>query len=191
MAGKKRKQFFDLRCPKHDRPIYLDELGSQLKMKGVVYSGNGHDIYVPLPEFQVDDQDTTVHLVPDDQVTINDWVGILQATDDPEIFELDASGATKAVHRKLTRAIGAEVQWQVYCRDDYCCVYCSAVGGGSQRMVLSVDHFVPIELGGNDEMSNLVTACRRCNKNKGSQHPKIFLHEAGYLRIKMLLEKQS
>lgn len=164
-ASTKRHQFFDLRYPATDLPVFLDELGSQLVIEAVVYSGNGVSAIVPLPGESLEDH-PVCHTVS--WTSVEDWIGILQATDDPQIFELDPSGAVKAVHRKAQRAVGAAVQWAVYRRDNYRCVYCSRAGG-EDGVALSVDHFVAVEAGGTDEMSNLLTACRRCNKDKGSR----------------------
>ena len=44
------------------------------------------------------------------------------------------------------------------------CVYCGSTNN------LTIDHVHPRTLGGKDEASNLVCACRKCNQAKGSQH---------------------
>ena len=49
-------------------------------------------------------------------------------------------------------------------RDNYICHYC-----GKHRMNMEVDHVVAVKNGGKDEMSNLVSACRSCNKTKSSK----------------------
>jgi 5-methylcytosine-specific restriction endonuclease McrA len=49
----------------------------------------------------------------------------------------------------------------VFQRDDYTCQYCFERGGK-----LECDHIVPVSRGGNDELSNLATACFRCNRSK-------------------------
>lgn len=36
---------------------------------------------------------------------------------------------------------------------------------------LEVDHYIPIKLGGVDGLENVVAACCRCNRRKGSLHP--------------------
>jgi hypothetical protein len=36
---------------------------------------------------------------------------------------------------------------------------------------LTMDHFFPLELGGKNDTSNLLSACRACNKAKGSMSP--------------------
>jgi 5-methylcytosine-specific restriction endonuclease McrA len=35
----------------------------------------------------------------------------------------------------------------------------------------TVDHFIPLNLGGRDHISNVVLACKRCNRHKGSRFP--------------------
>jgi hypothetical protein len=52
----------------------------------------------------------------------------------------------------------------VFARDDYTCTYC-----GSRQPPLHCDHVVPVSRGGSDEMSNLATACKRCNLSKGDK----------------------
>lgn len=59
-----------------------------------------------------------------------------------------------------------ESQWavlrsQVFKRDDYTCQYC-----GERGKKLECDHVVPVSKGGGNELENLKTACRRCNRNK-------------------------
>jgi hypothetical protein len=50
---------------------------------------------------------------------------------------------------------------QVFKRDNYTCHYCGQVGG-----ILECDHKVAFSMGGSDELDNLLTACRRCNRRK-------------------------
>jgi hypothetical protein len=35
----------------------------------------------------------------------------------------------------------------------------------------TVDHFIPVSLGGRDNVSNVVLACGRCNRRKGGRFP--------------------
>lgn len=53
----------------------------------------------------------------------------------------------------------------IFARDDHTCQYCGAAGPDVE---LQVDHVVPASKGGGDEPTNLVTACRSCNRRKGS-----------------------
>lgn len=54
-----------------------------------------------------------------------------------------------------------KIRHQIFERDNYTCQYCGKRGGK-----LEVDHVCPISKGGTNEFSNLVTACRRCNRQK-------------------------
>lgn len=51
----------------------------------------------------------------------------------------------------------------VFKRDNYECVYC----GESNRKLLTWDHVLPQSKGGSNTWNNLVTACKRCNNEKG------------------------
>ena len=50
-------------------------------------------------------------------------------------------------------------------RDGGACVYCGSTAS------LCIDHEIPFDLGGTDDFSNLVIACRTCNSKKGSRTP--------------------
>jgi len=54
----------------------------------------------------------------------------------------------------------------IYKRDDLECVYC---GNGPEDAILTLDHLIPQELGGENEVKNLVTCCKTCNSMKGSK----------------------
>ena len=49
----------------------------------------------------------------------------------------------------------------VFERDSYTCRYCSQIGN-----LLEVDHIVPLSKGGNNDLENLTTSCRKCNRQK-------------------------
>lgn len=61
--------------------------------------------------------------------------------------------------RRIAR-ITAEVRRAVAARTNGLCVYCGRRAG-------CLDHIVPVELGGPDDIDNLVAACRPCNSSKG------------------------
>lgn len=60
------------------------------------------------------------------------------------------------------------VRFEVLRRDEHTCQYC---GQMAPDVVLTVDHVVPVSLGGSDDPSNLVAACRDCNAGKSSISP--------------------
>ena len=78
------------------------------------------------------------------------------------IIAIKGSGAAKYGHVPgLTNAL-------LFARDHQLCAYC-----GHRFMVrdLSRDHVTPVSRGGRDVWTNAVTACRRCNTQKGGRSP--------------------
>ncbi|MDH6283135.1 HNH endonuclease [Prescottella agglutinans] len=65
-------------------------------------------------------------------------------------------------------AVPNRLRYEVLRRDNHACRYC---GGAAPEVKLTIDHVVPVALGGGDEPSNLVTACRDCNSGKTSTTP--------------------
>ncbi|SKY30089.1 HNH endonuclease, putative [Mycobacteroides abscessus subsp. massiliense] len=62
-------------------------------------------------------------------------------------------------------AVTKRLRYEVLRRDNYSCRYC---GRSAPEVKLTVDHVVPVALGGSDEPSNLVAACADCNSGKSS-----------------------
>lgn len=60
----------------------------------------------------------------------------------------------------------------LFARDDYTCQYCGKHRRELRgRQFLTRDHVVPISHGGNNDWSNVVTACSPCNNRKGNRTP--------------------
>lgn len=57
-------------------------------------------------------------------------------------------------------------RYEVLKRDNFTCRYCRSSEGE-----LTVDHVTPRALGGSDDPTNLVAACRDCNAGKSSTSP--------------------
>lgn len=64
--------------------------------------------------------------------------------------------------------ISKRLRYEVLNRDDHTCRYC---GGRAPEVQLTVDHVVPAALGGSNDPSNLVAACKGCNAGKSSSNP--------------------
>jgi 5-methylcytosine-specific restriction endonuclease McrA len=69
-----------------------------------------------------------------------------------------ANNGSKWISKKKRHAI--------YMRDELSCIYC---GDGPESQILTLDHLIPQELGGENNVSNLVTCCKSCNCMKGSK----------------------
>lgn len=65
-------------------------------------------------------------------------------------------------------ALSKRLRFEILRRDNHTCRYC---GRSAPEVELTVDHVIPVALGGDDEPSNLVTACRDCNSGKSSSAP--------------------
>ncbi|MGD2174642.1 MAG: HNH endonuclease [Candidatus Brocadiaceae bacterium] len=57
----------------------------------------------------------------------------------------------------------------LFARDENRCQYCGRKFSSSE---LSIDHVIPLSLGGQTEWSNVVCACTDCNKRKGGRTPR-------------------
>lgn len=63
-------------------------------------------------------------------------------------------------------AVTKRTRFEVLRRDNHSCRYCHATDSP-----LTVDHVLPVALGGSDDPSNLVAACKDCNAGKSSTSP--------------------
>jgi hypothetical protein len=145
-----------------NRPVFHGDIGSLLKIDGLVVGGGGNTAILLLPSASIEGPLSTSHAVV--QLTNEQWVDFLQRSDVPELM-----GPEKAFHRKARYEISGLVQQKVYAADGFKCMFCNRKMGEVQ---LTVDHFNPIELGGVNNTSNYLSACRKCNKDKGSMDPK-------------------
>lgn len=64
---------------------------------------------------------------------------------------------------KSDRNISVALRLLVLKRDRYTCTYCGVSG---QNAELEVDHIHPVSKGGSNHVSNLTTACKKCNLEK-------------------------
>lgn len=65
-------------------------------------------------------------------------------------------------------AVSKRTRYEVLRRDNHTCRYC---GGTAPDVVLTVDHVMPVSLGGSDKPDNLVAACKDCNAGKAASNP--------------------
>lgn len=63
-------------------------------------------------------------------------------------------------------AVSKRTRFEVLRRDNFTCRYCRSNEGQ-----LTVDHVVPVALGGTDAPDNLVACCKDCNAGKSSTSP--------------------
>jgi len=80
------------------------------------------------------------------------------------------------------RPLSKKLRFEVLKRDGYVCQYC---GHGAPKVVLHIDHIVPVARGGSNDIENLVTACEACNSGKRASFHDDQLGEVIALRKKV------
>lgn len=146
------------------RPALHGDVGSLLKIEGVVIGGEGAQAIFMLPNHPYRGVPSCGPLAF--QPSTEEWSDWLQRSDNPEI--LVQGSMEKIFHRKLRYEISGAVQQKIWVADGFKCLYCGVAMGKAQ---LTIDHFIPLEMGGKNDPSNYLSACRRCNKNKGGMEP--------------------
>lgn len=93
------------------------------------------------------------------------------------------------------KAISTKTRFEIFKRDSFTCQYC---GKTPPRVILEVDHIVPVVSGGKNNIDNLITACFDCNRGKAGneltqiiesvadKHKRIKEKEKQYLEFRKL-----
>jgi len=68
----------------------------------------------------------------------------------------------------VTNQLSKRLRFEVFRRDNHACRYCGATAPEAR---LTIDHVVPVALGGAHEPENLLTACSECNSGKSASSP--------------------
>jgi DNA-binding transcriptional regulator GbsR (MarR family) len=61
------------------------------------------------------------------------------------------------------KGISQKTRFEVFKRDKFTCQYC---GASAPEFVLHIDHIIPVVSGGDNNIMNLITACKSCNAGK-------------------------
>jgi len=61
--------------------------------------------------------------------------------------------------------IPKQIRFEVFKRDSFKCQYC---GASAPEVLLHIDHIKPVSKGGSNDITNLVTACIKCNLGKSN-----------------------
>ena len=64
------------------------------------------------------------------------------------------------------KPISKKMRFEVFKRDKFTCQYC---GRTVPDVILEVDHIKPVAEGGTNDLINLVTSCKDCNRGKGKR----------------------
>jgi hypothetical protein len=147
--------------------IDILDVGNSIQLGGAIWTGNGKLYLVPLPDEPLDGDIEILRM------DASQFERFLNQSD-----VLDVRGPGKAILRKSQRQIDQWISWRVFKRDAYACRYC-----GRDDVPLTVDHIILWEEGGASVEDNLLTACRRCNKLRGSMEFSQWLTSAEYNKV--------
>ncbi len=148
------------------RPAVYGDLGHILKIQGLVVGGEGAQAVLMLPDTPLwGTSKLAKEYPPVHALTNEEWTDFLMRTDSPEVLVMPQ----KAFHRKVRYEISGHVQQKVWLADGLKCMYCYQQMG---KVQLTIDHFIPLEMGGANNTSNYLSACKKCNKDKGSMDPR-------------------
>jgi hypothetical protein len=149
--------------PVRNMPYDLEDIGHLALISGMLFQGHGESLLLLLPDSDLEAVRYGGLLVY--TPTEAEWAAIVRASDDPKYLD----PMRKIWMRKSQRLISGKVQQYIWARDGFRCMYCGRSMGVVQ---LTVDHFVPLELEGENNETNYLSACRKCNKDKGAMHPR-------------------
>src|SRR3972149_11661495 len=155
-----------------DRPVYLQDLGNLLSIAGVLVQGMGSTVVLMLPSGEEINLSGTEVAWPN----LDEWGTIIRQSDVPEIFIGEEGGVRKVLQRKARWEISGQTQQRVWARDHFACMYCHRKMG---ETLMTIDHWLPLELGGKNDESNYLTACNNCNKQKGMMTPQAWCELRG------------
>ena len=63
------------------------------------------------------------------------------------------------------KPLAQKIRFEVFKRDSFTCQYC---GTQAPDAILEVDHIIPVSKGGTNDVLNLITACKECNRGKSN-----------------------
>lgn len=93
-----------------------------------------------------------------------DWCAIQRMFYENDIFDEVNEFKETFINKRLYNTdvkLWKKISKQILKRDNYTCNYCNQVGG-----ILEIDHIMPITKGGTNDFHNLITSCRKCNRQK-------------------------
>ena len=67
------------------------------------------------------------------------------------------------------KSISKKLRFEVFKRDNFTCQYC---GRMAPDVILEVDHINPVKNKGTNDILNLITSCKDCNRGKGAKELK-------------------
>lgn len=163
---KRRYELKDINLPASLKD-FIQGIGSRWHLSGILYSGEGITHVVHFPGEHFSRIGRTLDLSPEELQLI------LKQADNPEFPNQERD---KPWIRKSQWVLSGMVQQRIWLRDYFICIYCGAKFG---ETLFTVDHIWPLSYIQDNSPGNLVSACRKCNKDKGEMMPITFCTQRG------------
>lgn len=64
------------------------------------------------------------------------------------------------------KSLSKKIRFEIFKRDSFTCQYC---GQKAPDVILHIDHIIPVAEGGDNHITNLLTACFSCNSGKSDR----------------------
>jgi 5-methylcytosine-specific restriction endonuclease McrA len=141
----------------NNRNVVWGDIGSNIRIQGLVVGGERVQATLMLPGFSLNPMTWK-------ELSDEEWNEFIRRADDPEVL----IGPQKVFQRKVRWEISGSIQQKVWVADGFKCVYCGSQMGKSK---MTIDHFIPLELGGKNDETNYLTSCASCNKKKANMLP--------------------
>ena len=84
------------------------------------------------------------------------------------------------------KPLSKKLRFEVFKRDSFSCQYC---GSTPPKVILEVDHIIPVSKKGTNEIDNLITSCFDCNRGK-SDNELTTLPSSTVDKLEILQEKE-
>lgn len=163
------------------KDIKITQIGNDYQIAGLLFSGADRSFILQLPH-KAGDIHEQLDLLELDEEGLKGFMRQLDVLE-TEIITSGPEGLMKSIVRKTQRQIDNIIQWQVFERDHYTCQYC-----GRHGIPMSVDHIVLWEDGGPTIADNLLTACKKCNRDRGNMKFIDWLESPIFKRISKFIE---
>lgn len=160
---------------------FVKDIGTELYIAGFILAGNDEiPIAVLFPNTEIVPGVKPIGFHETEFMafgpTLKEYETIIRQIDIHEV-EITQNDGSKAIVRMSQRALDNAITWKCFERDEYKCRYCGQTG-----IPLTYDHVYLWEKGGENTIENGVTACRKCNKQRGNMDYKDWLESDIYHR---------
>ena len=82
------------------------------------------------------------------------------------LYEIHINFVSLKVSMAKRKGLSIKIRFEVFKRDSFTCQYC---GQKAPDVLLELDHIDPVSKGGANDILNLITSCKGCNRGKSNR----------------------